>query len=84
MRWLDGITDSVDMNLIEEFKEKVPGKIDFMTSSCCPAFVEQVKKHFPEFKENIYLMSQSRSGIVILDNFFSSVQFSHSVMSDSL
>ena len=29
-------------------------------------------------------MSQSRSGIVILDNFFSSVQFSHSVMSDSL
>ena len=24
-----------------------------MTSSCCPAFVEQVKKHFPEFKENI-------------------------------
>ena len=37
----------------EEFKEKVPEKIPFMTSSCCPAFVEHVKKHFPEFDENI-------------------------------
>ena len=34
-------------------KEKVPEKIDFMTSSCCPAFVEHVKKHFPEFRKNI-------------------------------
>ncbi len=37
----------------EEFKEKVPEKIPFMTSSCCPAFVEHVKKHFPEYEENI-------------------------------
>lgn len=37
----------------EEFQEKVPEKIPFMTSSCCPAFVEHVKKHFPEFEENI-------------------------------
>lgn len=37
----------------EEFREKVPEKISFMTSSCCPAFVEHVKKHFPEFRDNI-------------------------------
>lgn len=37
----------------EEFKEKVPEKIPFMTSSCCPAFVAHVKKHFPEFDDNI-------------------------------
>ncbi len=37
----------------EEFKEKVPEKIPFMTSSCCPAFVAHVKKHFPEFEDNI-------------------------------
>ena len=37
----------------EEFKEKVPEKLPFMTSSCCPAFVEHVKKHFPEYEENI-------------------------------
>ena len=37
----------------EEFKEKVPEKNEFMTSSCCPAFVEHVKKHFPEFQQNI-------------------------------
>ncbi|MBR2215197.1 MAG: monomeric [Selenomonadaceae bacterium] len=36
-----------------EFKEKVPDKIPFMTSSCCPAFVEHVKKHFPDFALNI-------------------------------
>ena len=36
-----------------EFKEKVPEKIPFMTSSCCPAFVDLVKKHFPEYEENI-------------------------------
>jgi iron only hydrogenase large subunit-like protein len=31
----------------------VPEKNEFMTSSCCPAFVEHVKKHFPEFQQNI-------------------------------
>ena len=29
-----------------EFIEKVPQKLKFMTSSCCPAFVHLVKKHF--------------------------------------
>ena len=37
----------------EEFREKVPEKMEFMTSSCCPAFVDLVKKHFPEYEENI-------------------------------
>lgn len=37
----------------EEFKAKVPKEQEFMTSSCCPAFVEHVKKHFPEYEKNI-------------------------------
>ena len=45
--------DITTLHEAEEFTEKVPGKIPFMTSSCCPAFVEHVKKHFPEYEENI-------------------------------
>lgn len=37
----------------EEFLAKVPNKQEFMTSSCCPAFVEHVKKHFPAYADNI-------------------------------
>jgi iron only hydrogenase large subunit-like protein len=33
--------------------EKVPKKLSFMTSSCCPAFVKLVKSRFPEYEENI-------------------------------
>ncbi len=34
-----------------EFKEKIlEGENRFMTSSCCPAYVEMVKKHIPELK----------------------------------
>ncbi len=44
-----------------EFREKVPGEMAFMTSSCCPAFVDLVKKHFPEYEGNI---SQTASPMV--------------------
>lgn len=37
----------------KEFRAKVPHEQDFMTSSCCPAFVEHVKKHFPTYEKNI-------------------------------
>lgn len=36
-----------------EFMEKVPQKLKFMTSSCCPAFVHLVKKHFFDNEINI-------------------------------
>ena len=45
--------DITTLHEAEEFAEKVPEKISFMTSSCCPAFVSLVKKHFPEYEENI-------------------------------
>lgn len=45
--------DITTLREAEEFCEKVPEKISFMTSSCCPAFVELVKKHFPEYERNI-------------------------------
>ena len=45
--------DITTLHEAEEFLEKVPKKISFMTSSCCPAFVSLVKKHFPEYEENI-------------------------------
>jgi [FeFe] hydrogenase (group B1/B3) len=37
----------------EEMLEKVPSKIKFMTSSCCPAFVNLVRKHFFDNEDNI-------------------------------
>lgn len=45
--------DITTLHEAEEFLEKVPKKLSFMTSSCCPAFVSLVKKHFPEYEENI-------------------------------
>ena len=45
--------DITTLHEAEEFLEKVPDKIPFMTSSCCPAFVSLVKKHFPEYEEYI-------------------------------
>lgn len=45
--------DITTLHEAEEFMEKVPEKLSFMTSSCCPAFVSLVKKHFPEYEENI-------------------------------
>lgn len=40
--------DIVAYNESEELAEK-----GFLTSSCCPAFVAHVEKHFPELKEHI-------------------------------
>ena len=37
----------------KEFMEKVPDKLNFMTSSCCPAFVNLVRKHFFDNEKNI-------------------------------
>ena len=37
----------------EDFLSKVPEKLDFMATSCCPAWSVMAKKQFPEFKENI-------------------------------
>lgn len=45
--------DITTLREAEEFCEKVPESISFMTSSCCPAFVDLVKKHFPGYAGNI-------------------------------
>lgn len=45
--------DITTLHEAEEFLEKVPKSIDFMTSSCCPAFIDLVKKHFPNYEDNI-------------------------------
>ena len=45
--------DITTLHEAEEFLEKVPKNISFMTSSCCPAFVKLVKNHFSEYEENI-------------------------------
>ncbi len=37
----------------EEYLDKVPEKQAFMTSSCCPAFVNLIKKHVPEIADKI-------------------------------
>lgn len=45
-----------DLCTIEEahdFIEKVPSKLKFMATSCCPSWSVLAKKLFPEFKENI-------------------------------
>ncbi|MGE4490028.1 MAG: 4Fe-4S dicluster domain-containing protein [Kiritimatiellales bacterium] len=34
-----------------EWKERIEGGAPFMTTSCCPAYVEAVKKHLPELAE---------------------------------
>ena len=45
-----------DMCTVEEahdFLDNVPERLDFMGTSCCPAWSVMAKKLFPEFKENI-------------------------------
>lgn len=45
-----------DIVTIEEGKEfiaRVPSERNFMTTSCCPAFVGMVEKHLPQFVDNI-------------------------------
>ncbi|STB44146.1 4Fe-4S dicluster domain-containing protein [Clostridium perfringens] len=43
--------DLVAVHECNEFKEK--GELDFMTTSCCPAFVSYIEKNYPELKECI-------------------------------
>ncbi|MFZ7102260.1 MAG: 4Fe-4S dicluster domain-containing protein [Peptococcaceae bacterium] len=45
--------DIVSLEESAEFLAKVPGRLDFMTTSCCPAFVNLVKKHYPDLEKNI-------------------------------
>lgn len=50
------VAEGADLTALREaaeFIEKVPDELDFLTSSCCPAFVELIKKHYPELAENI-------------------------------
>jgi len=45
-----------DLCVIEEakdFLEEVPSKHSFMVTSCCPSWIEMVKKNFPNFTDNI-------------------------------
>ena len=45
-----------DLCTVEEahdFLEKVPDKLPFMGTSCCPAWSMMAKKLFPQFKDNI-------------------------------
>ena len=45
-----------DLCTVEEahdFLDNVPERLDFMGTSCCPAWSVMAKKLFPEFKENI-------------------------------
>ena len=45
-----------DLCTVEEahdFLEEVPEKLDWMGTSCCPAWSMMAKKLFPQFKDNI-------------------------------
>lgn len=72
--------DITTIHEAEEFAEKVPEKISFMTSSCCPAFVELVKKHFPEYEKNISKTTSPMvsCGIYVKDKYQNAVKTSHS------
>lgn len=37
----------------EDYLSKVPDKLEFMATSCCPSWSVMAKKQFPEFKDNI-------------------------------
>ncbi|MBC8016473.1 MAG: 4Fe-4S dicluster domain-containing protein [Sporomusaceae bacterium] len=45
--------DIVTLEEAKEFAETVPNKHSFMTTSCCPAFVDMVNKHLPELKDHV-------------------------------
>ncbi|MEE3392269.1 MAG: 4Fe-4S dicluster domain-containing protein [Lachnospiraceae bacterium] len=45
-----------DLCTIEEasdFLEEVPDKLDFMVTSCCPAWVKMVQNEFPDYVKNV-------------------------------
>ena len=37
----------------EDFLKKVPAEQPFMATSCCPAFVNMIKQHFPQLLDNM-------------------------------
>ena len=45
--------DIVSIIEAKEFLDTVPNERPFMTSSCCPAFVSMVEKHFPNVKDMV-------------------------------
>ncbi len=45
--------DITSVKEAEEYMEKVPARQEFMTSSCCPAFVRLVKQHVQEAAGNV-------------------------------
>lgn len=45
--------DIVTLEEAKEFLERVPDQQSFMTTSCCPSFVEMVNKHLPEMAEHV-------------------------------
>ncbi len=45
--------DIVSVEEAEEYIEKVPAKQDYMTSSCCPAFVKLVEKYIPDAVDKV-------------------------------
>lgn len=48
---VDEVALGADMTALheaEEFLEKVPSEQNYMTNSCCPAFVSLVQKHLPD------------------------------------
>jgi [FeFe] hydrogenase (group B1/B3) len=57
--------DIVTMEETKEFMESVPKEREFMTTSCCPAFVNMVEQHLPELKDHV---SSTVSPMVALAN----------------
>lgn len=45
--------DIVTLEETKEFLERVPKKQSFLTTSCCPAYVDMVKKHLPDVESNL-------------------------------
>jgi len=45
--------DIVTLEEAKEYVASVPAERAFMTTSCCPAFVDMVKKHLPDMAEHI-------------------------------
>lgn len=38
---------------MEHYKEKKPGALPFMTTSCCPAYTNCIKKHIPDLEDAV-------------------------------
>lgn len=45
--------DAVALEEAKEFVDRAQDPGTFMTTSCCPAFVEMINKHMPELKGNV-------------------------------